>query len=205
MRIESQRRGDLVTEVRAHRLATGAANHLAHQPSVGNRMIAVPGARLPPWLLLGESRAHRIPVVERLGCELLAHRGQTGPMAQQESHRQLFFSRLRKLGPVARNRSVKIELALIDQPMRADRGQPLGARVNVNQRVARPWPRARLIRVTAPQIDERRTVEGYGNRRADFASALEVLREHRAHAPEFFCATSLDLRSHRPVSCRCFL
>src|SRR5713226_7147091 len=54
MRVEPERRHQLVAEESSGRLAADSADHFADQPSVGDRVIAVLGARRPPRLLLGE-------------------------------------------------------------------------------------------------------------------------------------------------------
>src|SRR5579859_4811591 len=61
--------------------------------------------------------------------------------------------------------------------MRTDGGEALGGRPHIHNRVAIPWPRPRLIRMAAPQVDYRTSIDGDGNRGADLAAPLEVLDE----------------------------
>src|SRR5690348_9859829 len=157
--VDTERFRDLVAEIRAETLARDAAHHFADQPSVGEGVVAVVRARLPPWLLRGECGSHCVPVKNVIRLEWLANRGEAGAMAQQIIYRNFFLARLCKLGPVLRHRGVQIELALIDQAMRAHRSQPLGGRIDIYDGVALPSPGPRFIGVAAPQIDDRPAVE----------------------------------------------
>ena len=62
MAVQTERLCNLVAEVGAQALARDPANHLADQPSVSQRVVAVTGARLPPWFLFGERGGHRLPI-----------------------------------------------------------------------------------------------------------------------------------------------
>ncbi len=81
MAIKAERFGEFLPEVSATALAGDPANHFADQPSVGQRVIAVFGARLPPGILLRERAGHRLPIKQRLRGERLADGGQAGAMA----------------------------------------------------------------------------------------------------------------------------
>ena len=55
---------DLLLEVAAHAHAGDPADDLAHEEAEGEGVVAVAGARLPPWLFSGEGGRHHVPVVE---------------------------------------------------------------------------------------------------------------------------------------------
>ena len=81
----------------------------ADEETEGERVIAVARTRLPPRLLLGERGGHRVPVVDRLLRERLAHRGQAGLVREQPAHRDRALVLLRELRPVLRDRCVEVE------------------------------------------------------------------------------------------------
>ena len=80
MAIESERTREFVAQVAADALARDSLNYFPEQPAEGNRMITVPGAWLPEWLLGGEQAKHIIPVVIGLGFEPFMDRRQPCPM-----------------------------------------------------------------------------------------------------------------------------
>src|SRR5437868_3031696 len=59
--VETERRRDLVVEVRADALAGNATNHLSDQPSVGGRVVSVARAGFPMGDLLRQRVDDRIP------------------------------------------------------------------------------------------------------------------------------------------------
>src|SRR5271156_1346685 len=137
MNIKFERTREFIAQIYTRRLARDAPNHLAHQPSERDRMVAMGRAWHPPRFHLRQRGRERVPVVERAELQRFAYGGKTRAMAQQKSHRQLVLARLRKLGPVLRHGRVDINEALVYQAMRANRGDALGGRVNVDERVAR--------------------------------------------------------------------
>ena len=76
--------------------------------------------------------------------------------------------------------------------MRAERRHALGRRVDVHERVALPGPRARLIGVAAPQVDDGAAVDDDGDGGADLVPLAKVLLEDAAHALEGRVARSVD-------------
>src|SRR6267143_3634278 len=98
-------------------------------------------------------------------------------MGQEMTHGKPRLARLGELGPVAGDRRVEAEQSRVDQTQRADRTDRLSDRVQVDDRVALPGPAPRRIGVAAPQVDDRITVDVYGQRRADFEAGGENLGE----------------------------
>src|SRR5712692_10750977 len=201
MAIDPERCGDLVVEIRADALAGDTANYLSDEPSVSQCMIAMLRPRLPERLLGGERRDHRIPVEDRLARERLANSRQTRAMVQQLPHRYPVLAMLREFRPVTRDRRVKIEQTLVGQAMSAYRGHPLGGREDGDDRVARPWARARLVGVTAPQVDDHLAIDAYGNGGAVLVALVEIFGERSFHAREARIAVSFNLGHKECLSC----
>ena len=94
-----------------------------------------------------------------------------------------------ELRPVARHGRVDVELAALDQDVRAERRHRLGGRKDVDDRVALPGPRARRIGVAAPQIDDRLAVDAWRRttrrpraRRRSWPRRPRALRRSAAHS-----------------------
>src|SRR5579885_1420353 len=139
MAIEAERTGDFIPEIGAEGgFATDATDHFADQPAEGHGVITVTGARPPPRLLLGQRRAHRLPVQKRRIVERLADGGEARAMAQQVTDRESGLARLREFGPISRDRFVKVDLALVNQSMSTDGGYALARRIHVDDRIALP-------------------------------------------------------------------
>jgi hypothetical protein len=86
----------------------------------------------------------------------------------------------------------RVEPALAGEAMRADRGEPLGRRIDVDDRVARPRPRARLVGPSAPQVGDEAAVERDRDRRPGLAAAGEILGKSLAHARKPRVTVSFD-------------
>jgi hypothetical protein len=191
--VESERLGHLFPEVRAQAPARDLAHHLAHQEAVGEGVVAVDLARAPPGLLLGQGRRHRVPVVERVARERLAHRRETRAMREQMPHRELPLPRRSELGPVPRHRSIQVQQTGVDQTQCTDGGHSLGGRVDVHQGVARPGPRPRGVRPARPEVDDRLSLDGDADRRPELVAALEGRCKGIVNPREARIAPALDL------------
>ena len=75
-------------------------------------------------------------------------------MRQQLRNRDRPFAVRRKLRPVLRDRIRVRKLAAIDEQRNGKRRDPLRRRPHIDQRIARPSPRARAVAIPAPQIDD---------------------------------------------------
>src|SRR5216683_3710549 len=192
MKIELERSCDLLAAISTHRFACHTPQRLAEQVSQRERMVAVLRARFPPRGLGGERRRHGFPLHQRVGRQRLAHRRKSCAMTENVSDRKPFLPCLRELRPVARYRCVEVDFPALDQPMNAGRGDALGGRIDVYDRVAFPWARACLVGMTAPQVDHRTAVDKDRCGGADIAALIEVLRKSPAHALETRIAFSLD-------------
>src|SRR5262249_14848708 len=117
---------------------------------------------------------------------------QASTMAQQVADREIFFSGLRKLRPIARHWFVGVKLALIDEPMGTGGRQALGGGVDVHQRVAIPWASFRLVEITAPQINHRPSVDDHRDRGAKLAPFFEIFGKRLAHVLKTFVDFAFD-------------
>src|SRR5207248_9652354 len=104
---------------------------------------------------------------------------------------------LRKLWPVLRDRCIEIEVAALGEQVGADGSRALRRRVDELERVLAPRRACVDVGDTAPDVDDRATVDVRCERRADFAVLLEVLRECLPHALEPRFDVTLYLSSHR--------
>src|SRR6185437_9611449 len=105
-------------------------------------------------------------------------------MIQQIAHRDFVLAGLGELRPVAGDGDIEIESALIDQAMRANGGQTLGGRKNIDDRVANPWTCARFVRMSPPEVHHRSAVKRYRDRRAIFIARGKIFGESRSHGLE---------------------
>ena len=177
--VGAERAGDLVAEVGADAAAADAAHQLADEPAEAQRVIAVLRARLPPRRLRGVGARHGVPVEERRGRQRRVDGDEPRAVVEQPAHGDRSLVRLRELGPVARHRRVEVELALVCEPVRAERGHALRGREQVHDRVGRPGARAGRVRVAAPEVDHAPAVERDGHRGAELLGVRELLGEER--------------------------
>jgi hypothetical protein len=84
---------------------------------------------------------------------------------------------LPELGPVARDRRVEVECALLREPERADRGDGLPHREEVDDRVLLPGPRPGGVPVAGPQVDDRFLAHVDGERDAHLAAGIDAVGE----------------------------
>ena len=126
----------------------------------------------------------------------LANRGQPGRVVEQVANRQLRLARGRELGPVLGDGGVDVEPSLLDQAMGAERGQALGRREDIDQRVAVPLALTLGGVPAAPEVDDRLAVQVDGDSRADVAVRLEVLGERRADVVESRFGPAVDRSGH---------
>src|SRR6266478_5297269 len=110
-------------------------------------------------------------------------------------NRQFALSCLRKLRPVAGYRRIKIQLSLIDEPMRAESREALACGIDIDDRIAAPRGLSRLARDSGPEIHHHLLVDADGDRRARLASLSKILRERVLNAFEPRIAVSMNLHS----------
>ncbi len=192
--IHAEGLGDRLAEVSAERLARHAPHHLADEPPERDRVIAVRAAGLPPRRFRRERRHHGVPIVERFSRQELFHRGESRAVAQEKTNGDRSLSRLGELGPVARDRRVEIDAALLDQLVQTERGHALRGREDVDDRVALPGAASHEVRMPRPEIDDRTSVDRERDGRADLVALAEVLREDLAHPREAGIDRTVDRR-----------
>ncbi|SVJ73117.1 Uncharacterised protein [Klebsiella pneumoniae] len=197
MEIQAQRCRGARHDGLARLAAVDPADHLAEQPAIGNRCIAVRFTRRPPGLLGGQCRGHRLPVVECLGRHLLAQRRQAGAMAEQLAHADRCLAGRGELGPVACHRRVQFELALGHQLQHGNGGEGLGAGEQIEDGVALPGLLAVLVRDAAPEVDHRLATDLQAQRRAALLRIVEKPGEGLGKRGE--TAVTVALRRHGQV------
>src|SRR5207237_203304 len=77
--LEAERAGDLVCDDRARRPPRDAGDDLADEPPVGDRVVAVVGARLPQRTLPRQQRDGPLPAHDVVERDELVQCGQPGP------------------------------------------------------------------------------------------------------------------------------
>jgi len=193
VQVEPERAGDLVAQVRADGLAAHAPDHLAHQPAVRDGVVAVVLVGGPPRLLRSERGGHARPVEHRLGRQRLADGGEAGAMIEQRPHAHVPLPCGRELGPVLRDRRIEVEQPLIDEAMRADRGETLGRREDGDEGVTLPRLGARAVHRAGPEIDDGPPIERDGERGAELGGRGERRGEGLADALEAGIVVAVDV------------
>jgi len=101
-----------------------------------------PGARLPPRGFGGERGRHRRPVEQGAGRQQGAHRREPDAVAKELVDRHGPLPRRGELGPIAHHRRIEVELPAVLEEVGRQRDDALGRRVDMDERVASPRPRA---------------------------------------------------------------
>jgi len=125
---------------------------------------------------------------------------------EQFPHLDPVLAGLGELRPVAGDRRVEVKLAAIGQDQRAQRGHRLGRGEDVDDRVLLPRLGRGAIPVSAPDVDDRLTVQHHGDRGSDIEALVEVVRQRLGHATEPLVIFALDVgHAHLclDVSLRC--
>ena len=197
--VEAQRRGDLVGDEAAEAATGHPPDDLADQEAEGEGVVAVPGARLPERRLGGQPSDHVVPVVEAAGGDGVAQRGQPGLVVQQVPDEHTILAGRRELGPVGGDGGVDVQLAGRGQQVGRERRGPLGRRHGHAQRVLLPRAGALGVGVAAPQVDDRLTVHGDGDRGPQLAPLGEVALELLGDAGEPLVAVALHVHRSYPL------
>lgn len=190
--IEAEGAGDLVGEILAQRLAGGLPHHAPQQPAHAQGVVAVRAAGLPPGAAALQVLLQQGRIVHGRLRQPGMDRGQAGAVAQDVAKRDAGLAVLRKARPVRRHRGVQFQLALVDQPQHAKRGQPLGAGVDRAQGVLPPCPGPAGIGPAGPQVQGQLAVHAQAEAGADLAAGLEVSVEAIADRVELGTAMAGD-------------
>ena len=154
--------------------------------------LVLPGGNSGSWR--GEQPGDLLPVVVVLDADRHGQAGEPGLVAHDRPDRDLGLAARRELGPVARDRRVRVKLAPVDQQVRAQRGHRLGRGPHVGERVlaatavVRPGSAQPAHRFTtgSPPADD-------GHARPDLGAFGEVVGERLPHRLETGRACSVDL------------
>ncbi|WP_280450252.1 hypothetical protein [Nocardia cyriacigeorgica] len=106
------------------------------------------------------------------------------------------FAVRRELRPILRHQRVGIDAAAIYQHQYRECGDGFGARPHIGDRVAMPRGGAVGVCPAAPDVDDRRAVDGDGDRSAEILPGVEVAPQRFAQVIESWIAVTRDL-GHR--------
>ena len=141
------------------------------------------------------------PVVKTLGgAERRIESGYAGGMAHEVPNFRVLLVVPAVLGPVVGHLGVEVELAPVRQHEGAQEGHRLGRRVDVDDGVLLPRPRARLVGMARPEVDDELALDRRREGRADIAEFREVALEGIAHLGEAFVAEAVDVHGS-PLKC----
>ena len=108
--------------------------------------------------------------------------GEASLMGQQLRERDLAFARLREFRPELGDAPLEPDVALLENMKQGRAPQTLRGRPKQYNRVGRPWLLSLCLSKSALQFEDRFPIPPNGNRRAEFAKALEVFFEKRSDA-----------------------
>src|SRR5579859_3603563 len=109
--VEAQRLRYLLAEEGAQRFARYAAYNLANEPAKCQSLVSMHTSWPPERRLFGQRLNHQIPVEKCSIGQGLADSRQARLVIEQHLHRNCFFGRLTKFGPVIHHWRIQIELA----------------------------------------------------------------------------------------------
>src|SRR5581483_9398290 len=189
----AQRPGDALRDELADGAVGDAPDHLAGEPAVRVRVIAVGRARFPKGRLSLERLDDRAPCKHVVQPERPVDRGKPRSMAEEPSNRDSFLAFRTELGPVLDHRGVEVKPALLGQHVRGDGSDPFGCRPDHLERVPVVRLRAGWRRDPSPEVDHLLAAHVNGARSPHLASLGEVRLERLAYGLE----TSLDAAVRR--------
>jgi len=155
----AQRSGDLLGEEAARRPAGDAADDLAHDEALGQRVVARRGTRLPARRLGGQPGRDGRPVVQVPGSHRAVEVRQARGVGQHVPDLHALLARGGELRPVPGHRRGQVEIAAVGEDQRAQRRHRLGGGPDVGDGVRSPRDRAGRIGVPAPEVHRRLTVQ----------------------------------------------
>ena len=184
MKIQAKRFGRTRYDGLARPTPLDAAQHLTHQPAIGNRCVTMTITQCPPGLLGCQGGGHRLPVIQRLSRQHLAQSWQSGLMAEQVTQGDFVLTGSGELRPVTRHRRIQFEFALAHQLQGSDCGKGLGAGKQVEDGVAVPGLLAILVGHPGPQIHNGFAADLYAQRHAALLRLIEQRRKSVAQRLE---------------------
>ena len=198
--LEAERLGDLFVEVGADRPAVDATHDFTDEVPVRDGVVAVLGAGLPRGRLTGERVDHGVPVERLLEGEWLVDPGESGLVREQVADRDRFLVRLRELGPVLGDGCVEVELAVLHELVRADRGRALRGGEHHDHRVGLPRPTGLLVGDATPDVHHGDAAVVGRERGAHFETVGEVLLERLENVLEAGRGPTVDRHEEFPTT-----
>jgi MFS transporter, ENTS family, enterobactin (siderophore) exporter len=196
--VGAERGGYLRAEERAEALPGDAPDNLADEKPEGDRLVPAGAAGREQRLLLREQPGDLIPVVVVLDAHRRREPGQPGLVAHDLADRDRVLAGRRELRPVPRDRRVRVELAPVDEDVRAQRGHRLGRGPHVRERVLLPPPVPTRVGPAPPQAHDGFAARRDRHARPDLTALGEVFGERLAHRFKTGCARTVNLNLHRP-------
>ena len=159
MEVGAQRPGNLLGEEGTQRPPGDAADDLAHDEALGQRVVARQQSRLPARGLGGQPRRDGRPVVQVRGGQRAVEVRQARGVGQHVPDLHALLARGGELGPVTGHRRGQVQVAAVSEDERAQRRHRLAGRKDARDRVRRPRAGAARVRVPAPEVDHRLAVQ----------------------------------------------
>lgn len=159
----------------AQRQAGQTVHQFADQMAVAQYVISGGRAGAPPGCLGSHPRGRRTHVVQVVELRGVLQAGDPRGVGQQVPHLHVLLPLRGELGPVARDRRVKVEFAGVDEQQGGQTGHGLRDRPDVGDRVALPGLRASRVVVAAPQIHHAPAVDDDDQRHAHLGAAAQLV------------------------------
>ena len=186
MDLEAERRRDVLGEDPA-KGAPGrveSPDQLALVPAEADPVVAMTGTRLPQRALSSDHRGEAVEVLQQSHVERLVDDGQARLVTEQLAHGHAVLARLREFRPVGGDALVVVEAAARVRQRQRHRRQPLGRRVDQDERVLRPRCARASVTHAAPQVDHLLAAAVRRAGSAQLAAFGEVSLELRPHELE---------------------
>ena len=168
------------------RLPRHTPDKLAHRPAKIHHMIAIARARLPERLLRLKARDHIVPLKKPAIFDGLTKGRHAAFMVQHHLNRSVLFSILREFWPIVFDQRHRVQLALIDENVCANRRRRFRAGKDDGHSVLRPSLTGSIVSQTAPQINQRLSVHAQTNRCAHFAALGKIAFKFISNSLEFW-------------------
>ena len=170
-----ERPRDFLSHELVYRPPVNSAHQLAHQMREGQSVVARLGARLPERFLRCQHFAEFCPVVHDVFGHWLGPASQSRPMAHHLAHGDFSLACLGELRPIIGHGLVELQLAPVDQHVRAQRDEPFGGRPDIHDGICLPRTTAGFFSPAAPEIHQILPVANDRHRSPHFVAFFKVL------------------------------
>ena len=185
-------------EAGAGHLSGDAPDDLAHEVTVGVRVIGVAGADGPPCRSCRKRSGHGFPLPEVIVSEQCADRRYGRLVRQRMANGDGLLAALGELGPELANSCVEREHPLVDELQHERRAERLADRIEVHQGVGLPRDGARLVLPATNEVNDHLASDDDGDRSAHLTVLGKVRGKRVTHCCETRLAVSGNRCVHRP-------